>query len=72
MDFWHCHKPHDAEKKTPRAGTQDGGTKIREGAAGGKGVGIGGYVAQQGVGLVDLSFFLVNRRDCEGVVIKVR
>jgi len=62
MDFWHCHKPHQkgdterdkAVKKRLARGTRSGG-------------GIGGFVALEGVGLVDLTFFLVNRRDVGGV-----
>jgi len=55
MDFWHCHKP------STRNGTDDsvGSTK--------------GYAAandlgpQTGVGLVDISHFLLNESDCIGI-----
>lgn len=62
MDFWHCHKPHekgDTEK--------DKAVKRRLARDASSGRGIGGFIALEGVGLVDLTFFLVNRRDVGGV-----
>ncbi|KAI5801586.1 ubiquitin-conjugating enzyme E2-binding protein [Peziza echinospora] len=55
MDFWHCHKP-----------TETQGPNVREKRTHGDGRGIGGYVVQEGVGLVDLTFVLVNQKDCSG------
>jgi len=62
MDFWYCHKPHekgDTEK--------DKVVKRRLAMERSSGRGVGGFVAPEGVGLVDLTFFLVNRRDIRGV-----
>ena len=62
MDFWHCHKPHQ-KGDTER----DKAVKQRLTRDTSSGRGIGGFIAPEGVGLVDLTFFLVNRRDVGGV-----
>ncbi|KAF8472049.1 ubiquitin-conjugating enzyme E2-binding protein [Kalaharituber pfeilii] len=66
MDFWHCHKPHeqgDTEK--------DRAAKKRHAATHSGAAELGGFSAQQGVGLVDLTFFLLNSKDVVGVDMKV-
>ncbi|KAF8420437.1 ubiquitin-conjugating enzyme E2-binding protein [Tirmania nivea] len=61
MDFWHCHKPHEKGDTD-----KDKAVKRRLARNTSSGKGIGGFVAPEGVGLVDLTFFLVNRRDVRG------
>lgn len=56
MDFWHCHKPdeHHLQDHAHEAGEQKGyaaGNRLR---------------ALDGVGLVDITSFLVREQDCEG------
>ncbi|KAF1359503.1 hypothetical protein EJ07DRAFT_178565 [Lizonia empirigonia] len=59
MDFWHCHKPdeHHLNDHAHEAGEQKGyaaGNRLR---------------ALDGVGLVDITSFLVREQDCEGAKI---
>ncbi|RPB25723.1 hypothetical protein L211DRAFT_98593 [Terfezia boudieri ATCC MYA-4762] len=62
MDYWHCHKPHE-EGDTEK----DKAVKRRLARDTSSGRGVGGFSTPEGVGLVDLTFFLVNRRDVGGV-----
>lgn len=60
MDFWHCHKPHDHKNHN--------GEEIA-----GKGYGASTKVtAESGVGLVDISSFLLAEEDCHGVQVSSR
>lgn len=62
MDFWHCHKPHEkGDTEKDKAATK------RTNKANGRG--IGGFAAEEGVGLVDLTFLLLNSRDVVGIEI---
>ena len=61
MDFWHCHKPHEKDEDTEKGGrlilAKERDTGRRK----------GGLVPTQGVGLVGLTYFLIDRVDCVGV-----
>ena len=62
MDFWHCHKPHEAEEtsaqKIPVAETKGYGAASR-------------IKASHGIGLVDSSTFLLATEDCSGVKVSI-
>jgi hypothetical protein len=60
MDFWHCHKP-SVPKKGAANGHHD--THLEE-----KGYGANArFMARCGVGVVDLTYFLLSKEDCRGV-----
>jgi hypothetical protein len=52
MDFWHCHKPHDDNKKST-SGEDSKYAVLGQ-----------GFVVEQGVGLVDRGYFLLAAKDC--------
>ncbi|KAL7268745.1 hypothetical protein RUND412_008614 [Rhizina undulata] len=54
MDFWHCHKPHSHDAGCANPGKTDAFS--------------GGFAAEPGIGLVDLTYFLLNPGDCGNVV----
>ncbi|VUC36070.1 unnamed protein product [Clonostachys rosea] len=56
MEFWHCHKPHDHEKRDDEKLTQRG-----YGAS-------NAIAAQPNVGFVDLTSFMVSESDCNGLL----
>lgn len=62
MDFWHCHKPHGKGEDMEK----DERLMMAKEKSIGRG-GTGGFVPTQGVGLVGLTYFLVNKVDCVGV-----
>lgn len=62
MDFWHCHKPPHGKGEDLEKG--ESLTLAKERNAGKT---MGGFVPTQGVGLVGLTYFLVNMVDCIGV-----
>lgn len=62
MDFWHCHKPHDAEETSAKNST----------VAETKGYGATSQIkASHGIGLVDSSTFLLAKDDCSGVRVSI-
>lgn len=62
MDFWHCHKPHEAEETSAKKST----------VAETKGYGAASRIkASRGVGLVDSSTFLLAKEDCSGVQVSI-
>ncbi|KAG5926822.1 hypothetical protein E4U42_002928 [Claviceps africana] len=59
MEFWHCHKPHDHDQ-------QDNGNLAN------KGYGANNAIsAQPGVGLVDITSFMFDERDCHNLSFSV-
>lgn len=59
MEFWHCHKP-------PR----EDGQQDPDHLASSRGYGANTVIsAQEGVGFVDLTSFLISESDCSGVVV---
>lgn len=61
MDFWHCHKPDEKHLHNHE----------NEEAVGKKGYAAGNRLqAREGTGFVDLTSFLLEKRDCEGVKVR--
>jgi ubiquitin-protein ligase E3 D len=57
MDFWHCHKPHDHHDNA------NGHSDVEN-----KGYGANAkFMAQSGVGFINLTYFLLSEKDCTGV-----
>jgi hypothetical protein len=72
MEFWHCHKPDD--KHHHHHGDEDGHgqTKTDEKTLSSRGYGADSTItAQSGVGFVDLTTFLFNEDDCEGIMVSL-
>ncbi|KAK1993739.1 hypothetical protein LX36DRAFT_242960 [Colletotrichum falcatum] len=59
MDFWHCHKPTDHER---RGGGEHDHLATRRGYGANSSI-----AAQPGVGMVDLTSFLFSESDCTGL-----
>lgn len=57
MEFWHCHKPHDGAPTDTEHLTK-------------RGYGANNTIsAQPGVGLVDLTSFMMSESDCHGIIV---
>jgi ubiquitin-protein ligase E3 D len=65
MDFWHCHKPHVHGK--------DFANGHNEGHLEEKGYGAKNrFMARNGVGFVDLTYFLFSEKDCAGIKVGIK
>ena len=60
MEYWHCHKPHNEDDDSA---TANGATRKGYGAS-------SKIVAEQGIGLVDVSSFLLASTDCPGAQVR--
>jgi hypothetical protein len=64
MEFWHCHKPVD--HNNPSAGAETDGKTTN------KGYGANNVIsAQQGIGLIDVTSFVLSTDDCSAVLVSV-
>lgn len=62
MEFWHCHKPVD--HNNPSEGTEADGKTTN------KGYGANNVIsAQQGVGLIDVTSFVLSTDDCSAILV---
>ncbi|KFY38844.1 hypothetical protein V494_04172, partial [Pseudogymnoascus sp. VKM F-4513 (FW-928)] len=59
MEFWHCHKP---DVPVGKKGEEEGGDNTMKGYGANTRM-----VAQRGVGKVDLTYFLLDGEDCNGL-----
>ncbi|KAL8798012.1 MAG: hypothetical protein Q9182_007042 [Xanthomendoza sp. 2 TL-2023] len=67
MDFWHCHKPDTEDDDGASSGQQQQQQQQQIGLR--KGYGAGNCIAPTpGVGLVDTTYFLLMRRECNVVL----
>lgn len=63
MDFWHCHKPSDPKNANHSGHNHANLTE--------KGYGANTtFAAHSGVGLVDLTYFLLSAGDCYGIKVR--
>ena len=78
MDFWHCHKPHDHGHGHEHGHGHDHGHAHEEPSNGGeseehlaqRAYGANSSIAaQESVGFVDLTSFLVSESDCTGLTV---
>ena len=68
MDFWHCHKPHDHRSTGSNGHTRN---DVAEVASANRGYGANTkFTAQAGVGLIDLTTFLLTDGDCTGTKVR--
>ncbi|KAK3694079.1 ubiquitin-conjugating enzyme E2-binding protein [Podospora appendiculata] len=82
MEFWHCHKPDDAEHHShgheahdrraengnPEGEADDQNAKANEKSLAARGYGASSAIsAQQGVGFVDLTTLLFAESDCQAI-----
>lgn len=63
MDFWHCHKPHVHGKDSAIGHNED---HLEEKGYGAKSM----FKARNGVGFVDLTYFLLAEKDCVGIKVR--
>jgi ubiquitin-protein ligase E3 D len=64
MDFWHCHKPDIHKQDTAKSQSNN---RLEE-----RGYGATQrFTAQNGVGFVDLTYFLLSKGNCQGIKVRV-
>lgn len=73
MEFWHCHKPDDKHHHHGDGdGDGHGQPKADEKTLASRGYGADSTIAaQSGVGFVDLTTFLFDEDDCEGIMVSL-
>ena len=68
MEFWHCHKPHDRHEHHSQSHAQHAKEHLAT-----RGYGASSAIApQNGVGLVDVSSFMLDERNCKNLKVSLR